>query len=62
MNQICVGLWLSLVLVGFVTMGCAEPYAYAPPPPPPYGAAPPPYVEQRVIRQGPVIEQREVVK
>jgi len=38
-------LWLALVIVGFITIGCAEPYT-----------------EKRVIREGPVVEQREVVR
>ena len=38
-------LWLALAIVGFITIGCSEPYT-----------------EKKVIREGPVVEQREVVK
>ena len=38
-------LWMVLVVMGVLTVGCNDPYT-----------------EKRVIREGPVIEQREVVK
>jgi len=38
-------LWVLLVVMSVLVVGCSEPY-----------------VEKRVIREGPVIEQREVVR
>ncbi len=38
-------LWMLLVVMGVLVVGCDEPYT-----------------EKRVIREGPVIEQREVVR